>query len=337
MADVLTQAQIDALLNSLNEDGDLDTEVETEPELKVSNYDFRTAHRFSKDQIKTLNIIYDYFSRIFSNHLSGMLRTMCDVSVGSVEELKYQEFVNSLPNSVMLAVMNMPPLDGPTLLELSPDMCYTMIGRLLGGSNAVRVQSSLESNRSYTEIELVLLERVLRQFANLINEAWQKVTHVEASLDRIETNPMFAQIVSLNETVALVTLNCKIGDVSGFINFCLPHLALEPINKQLTTKAWYQSSGAERKSLPPATGNISHRINTTRLPLSVVFNETVTTTGDVLSLQPDDVIVLDHRVEQPLTLKIGHLSKFRVEVGSQDKMYAAKIIAPIQEEDNNNG
>jgi flagellar motor switch protein FliM len=254
-----------------------------------------------------------------------------------VEELKYQEFVNSLPSSVILAVVNMPPLDGPTLLELSPDMCYAMIGRLLGGSSAVRVQSSLEHNRSYTEIELVLIERVLRQFTNLINEAWQKVIHVEASLDRIETNPMFAQIVSLNETVALITLNCKIGDTNGFINFCLPHLALEPINKRLTTKAWYQSSEAQQKSLPPATANISSRINTTRLPLTVVFNKTTSTTGDILGLQTDDVIVLDHHVDQPLTLMVGHLPKFHVEVGAQDKNYAAKIVAQIQEEDNNNG
>ena len=327
MADVLSQNEIDALLNALNS-GDVDVVAEgAEGESRVRNYDFRTANRFSKEQMRTLHIIYETFGRLFSTYLSGTLRTMCQVEVVGVEELKYHEFINALPDPVVLAILSMPPLVGPTLIEISPDVIFPIISHLLGG-----VGSGGEANRSFTEIELVLLERVTRQFIGLLPESWEKVIAIDAMLDRIETSPQFAHIVALNETVAVITLNVNIDGTEGLINMCLPHLAIEPINKQLNTRMIFQSN-SELHTREPVIGDIRSRLHYTPLVLSANFNSTTATVREILSLQVGDVIPLNHKLSQTLTVKVGHLAKFRASIGMKENRYAVKIAELIREED----
>ncbi len=324
MADVLSQSEIDALLNAISA-GEIET-AESEPEVKVRDYDFRTANRFHKEQMRTLRIIHDTFARLFAAYLSGTLRVMCSAEVLSVEELKYQEFVNALPEPVLLGVLRQPPLVGSVLLEISPDISFAMISRLLGGAPT---PSGL--TREFTEIELVLLERVLRQFLPLFAESWEKIIRVNTTLDRIETSPQFAQIVASNETVAIITINVIIGDVAGLVNICLPHLALEPINQQLSTKLIYQS-GLEREA-EPAVKDIRSRLERSPLDLTAVFKTTTAVVRDILNLQEGDVIQLEHLLSEPLILKVAHLPKFRVELGVKDNRYAVKIAETIHKEE----
>ena len=328
MSEVLSQNEIDALLNAISS-GELDTETQEPTPGRVHEYDFRTANRFHKEQIRTLNIIYDTFGRLLSSYLSGALRAMCTAEVVSVEELKYQEFINSLPSPVTLAVVRMPPLAGSMLIEMSPDLCYSVISRLLGGT------PDGTTARTFTEIELVLLERIMRQFIPLFVESWEKVAKVTTILDRIETSAQFAQIVALNETIALITLNVRVGQVEGLLNICLPHLALEPVTQQLSTKFWYQTSQQESREFIPATDDIRKGIERTPLGVTAVFNDTTVSVRDILNLQAGDVIPLDHRKDEPLTLKVGHLPKFRAAIGIKDKRYAVKIADFIRKEDAN--
>jgi flagellar motor switch protein FliM len=329
LSDVLSQSEIDALLNAMNS-GEVDASKPAEPELKVKEYDFRTANRFSKEQIRTLHIIYDSFARLLSTYLSGSLRAMCNCEVVGVEELKYQEFVNALPTPVILAITRMNPLSGPTLVELSPSVAYSMIARLLGGI------SSGEMTRSFTEIELVLLERVIRQFIGLFAESWEKVARISAGLERIETAPQFAQIVALSETVVIITINIAIGESEGLMNVCLPYPSIEPISKNLNSKLWFQSVGSDTYKKPSAFNDISQRIHATPLPVAALFNSTFASVRDIINLQVGDVVQLDHSVRDPLTVRVGHLPKFRASLGLKDGRYAVKIAEVIREEDADN-
>ena len=325
MADVLSQSEIDALLNAINS-GELEATNTEQQENTIREYDFRTANRFNKEQMRTLRIIHDTFARLFAAYLSGTLRVMCSAEVLSVEELKYQEFVNALPEPVLLGVLRQPPLVGSVLIELSPDISFAMISRLLGGAPA-----SAEISRDFTEIELVLLERVLRQFLPLYTESWDKIIKISTSLDRIETSPQFAQIVASNETVAIVTVSIEIGDVVGLVNICIPHLSIEPINRKLSTKLLY-SSVVEREA-EPATEDIRGRLERSPLELTAVFKTTTLSVRDILNLQRGDVLQLDHLVSEPLMLKIAHLPKFMADLGVKDSKYAVKITKTIQKEE----
>lgn len=329
MAGVLSQEEIDALLNAIESDGiDAAAPIETVSSNQARDYDFRTANRFNKEHMRTLKVIYDTFARLFSSYLSGTLRAMCSAEVVSVEETKYAEFVNALPSPLILAVVRMPPMVGSVLLEMSPDLSYAIISRLLGG------KPDKESvSRGFTEIELVLLERIMRQFLPLFGESWEKVVTINTTLDRLETSPQFAQIVAMNETVAIISISVKLDNAEGTFNICLPHLALEPINQQLTTKFLYQTN--EHREFVSAVTDIQKRIQMTPLNVSAAFNETFTSVRDVLNLQVGDVISLDHRVSQPVILRVGQLPKFKADIGMKDNRYAAKIVEIIQKEDAN--
>jgi flagellar motor switch protein FliM len=329
LAGVLSQEEIDALLNAIEEDGiDAAAPVEADSSGTVRDYDFRTANRFNKEHMRTLKIIYDTFARLFSSYLSGTLRAMCSAEVISVEETKYAEFVNALPNPLILAVVRMPPMVGSVLLEISPDLSYAIISRLLGG------KPDKESvSRGFTEIELVLLERIMRQFLPLFGESWEKVVTINTTLDRLETSPQFAQIVSMNETVAIISLSVKLDDAEGSFNICLPHLALEPINQQLSTKFLYQTD--VHRETESAYEDIQNRIQYTPLDVAASFNETYAPVREILNLQRGDVISLDHHISQPITLRVGHLPKFKADIGVKENRYAAKIIEIIRKEEAN--
>ena len=327
MADVLSQSEIDELLKALDTGADLEESAPVEAMAKIRDYDFRTANRFSKEQIRTLHIIYENFAHLFATYLTATLRVSCQMDVLSVEELKFQEFSNSLPSPVVLAIMAMEPLAGSLLLEIAPDISYAMLSRLLGGSAEEKEQS-----RQFTEIETVLMERIIRQFMPMMAEAWGRIITVKPFLERVETNSQFAQIVALNETIAIITLNAKIGRTEGLINICIPHLSIEPINKQLNTRLLFEGAPSSVKH-EAANEKILKKIQTTSLNVTAVFNETAATVGDVLGLQIGDVLQLDHRTGDDLTVKVGHLAKFKAALGMRSSRYAVRINSLIREEE----
>ena len=206
MADVMSQEEIDKLLNQLST-GELDAEelVET-TERQVREYDFSRPSKFSKEHLRTLEIIFDHYGRLLSTHLPAYLRKTVQVDVMNSEAVTYSEFSNALANPVLLGVVNFSPLKGNIVIELAANLGYAIVDRMLGGGG-----EPLDKNRDFTEIELSIIERILGVCVNLLREPWQNVVAIEPRLERIETNSQFAQIISPSEMIAIITINIKIG------------------------------------------------------------------------------------------------------------------------------
>ncbi len=327
MSNILSQNEIDELLSALASGQSTPMEELTEDESKlIRSYDFKTANKFSKDQMRTLHFIYDNFASRLSTYLSGTLRTICEVDVISIEEQTFSELSNSMPLPVIISIISMPPLQGSVLLEISPVIAYEIVSRLLGGSGQFE-----NTDKPFTEIELSIMERVIRRMLLLMNEAWEKINNVNATLDRIETSSQYVQIVSANEPIAIVTLNVKVGEISDIINLCLPHVAVQPIAKKLVMKTWYNSDRETGKSVGENDG-FETRLTGIYLTLQSVFNMTLASIGDVLNTKVGDVIQIDHNINNPVTVKIEHIPKFKGSVGIQDGSYAVRIVEILKEE-----
>ena len=330
MANILSQNEIDELLSALASGNDTPPEELTEDESKlIHSYDFRTANKFSKDQMRTLHFIYDNFATRLTTYLSGTLRTLCDVEVISIEEQSFSELTNSMPVPVIVSIINMPPLHGSVLLEITPVIAYEIISRLLGGAGQTE-----NTDKAFTEIELSIMERVIRRMLTLNDEAWEKINKVKTALDRLETSSQYAQIVSANEPIAIVTLNVKIGDTSDIINLCIPHVAVQPIAKKLVIKSWYTDIGYGRTN--GDRENYKERLSGIFLNMLTVFNTTPATVGDIMNTKVGDVIQIDHNIDRPVTVKVEHIPKFRGVVGTQGSNYAVRITE-ILEEDTDDG
>lgn len=326
MAHVLSQNEIDELLNALASGKETVVEKQEEPQSSnVKVYDFRSANKFPKEQIRMLNFIYDNYVGRLSTYLSGTLRAMCEIDVVSIEEQTFSEFSNSLPNPAFLAIIRMKPLTGSALLDISPAIAYEMISRLFGGTGHFH-----DNQKPFTEIEISILARVIEQMLSIMSESWDKVAKISTSLDRIETSSQFAQIVPANEPIAIITMNVKIGDISDLINLCIPHVAVQPVNKQLAKKMFYSESVAPKTD--SNMESLSPRITSTLLTLHTVFDNTLATVKDVLNLQVGDVIRVDHPINKQITVLVEHIPKFKGFIGMHGQKYAVKISDILKEE-----
>lgn len=327
MGEVLSQSEIDELFKALNT-GEIDVNdmQEANEQKGVKVYDFTRPSKFSKEQLRTLEIIFENYARLISTYLSGHLRTMVSAEVMNAEAVTYSEFSNALINPVILAVTDFRPLKGSILLELSPNMGFTIIDRVLGGSG-----SGLNSIRDFTDIERVILEKIFVQFVQLLVEPWQNVVELDPVLEKIETNSQVVQIISPNETIALVTLNIKIGNVAGMMNICIPHLVIESIMDKLNTKFWFSQKEQE---LGPSYGEyIQKMIQKSRVPVKVVLGKTHITVKEFLELMRADIIKLDKNIDSDLDVYVGNILKFTGTPGEYKNKVAIKINQVITRED----
>jgi flagellar motor switch protein FliM len=305
---------------------DIVTETaEAETDQKIRVYDFRTANKFSKEQIRTLHFIHDNYASRLSTFLSGTLRVICEVQVLSIEEQTFSELSNSMPTPVMASIISMPPLQGSSLFLISSAVAYEIISRLLGGTGEKQAV-----DKPFTEIEISIMERVIKSMIGIMSEAWEKINKVAARLDRIETSSQYVQIVSANEPIAIVTMKVSIGDTTDIINICLPHVALQPISKQLVMQSWYNENSVRVDTADP--GDLGQNLSRVYLTLNAVFNETRATVKDILNTEVGDVIQISHNINMPVTVKIEHIPKFKGFVGMHGSNYAVKVADILKED-----
>lgn len=327
MGDILSQSEIDLLLQQLTA-GELDVKDlnKESSEKKIRVHDFRRPSKFAKDHIRTLQIIHENYARLLTNFLSGYLRTLVQVDVQTVQALQYSEFTNSIANPAVLGIVNFDPLPGSVIMEINPVIAYSLIDRILGGRGL-----GIEKIRGFTEIEIAILMRLISQMLNIIKEPWENVVEVHPSLDRIETNAQFAQVMSPNEMVALVTFTAKIGDMEGLLNLCIPHMTVEPVLEKLSTRIWF--SLIEKETTEEGRRLLKTKVEETSIPVRAVLGRTTISVGDFLSLQEGDVLTLNTHVDGKVEILVGDILKFTGVPGVRNKRLSVKITDVVKEEE----
>jgi flagellar motor switch protein FliM len=326
MTEVLSQEEIEQQLTAINAG-------ETEPEdfrpaadtRKIKIYDFKRPDKFSKEQIRTVSIMHETFARLTTTSLSAQLRSMVHVHVASVDQLTYEEFIRSIPTPTTLAIINMDPLKGNAILEIDPAVTFSIIDRLFGGQG-----EGTKGQHELTDIESSVMEGIIVRILGNMREAWAQVIDLRPRLGQIDTNPQFAQIVPPTEMVVLVTLETKVGEVEGMMNFCIPDITIEPIFSKLSAQFWYS---AVRR------GGTTENLNVLKDKLSTVDVDVVAEIGkinipirDVLSLNVGDVVRLyNTRIGDPYSLNIGRKKKFLCRPGVIGKKMAVQVIKKIAE------
>ncbi|NIZ47006.1 flagellar motor switch protein FliM [Entomospira nematocerorum] len=331
MTEVLSQDEIDQLLTTISQGSGSSTEdimrtpIEAKRNRSIKIYDFKRPDKFSKEQIRTVSIMHETFSRLASTSLSAQLRALVSVHVASVDQLTYEEFLRSIPNPTALSVINMDPLKGSAILEIDPSITFSIIDRLFGGTG-----ESSKINRELTEIEVAVLGGIVVRLLSNMKEAWSQVIELRARLGQIETNPQFAQIVPPSEMVILVTMETKIEEIEGMMNFCIPYLTIEPIISKLSAQYWYASV---------RRGFTTENLTTLKEKLSRIHVDIVAEVGridvsmrDIMALKVGDLLRLPNtKASDSLILKIGDRSKFECRPGVVGKRVSVQITHKLEE------
>jgi len=326
MTEILSQDEIDALLTAIST-GEVDTTdySAAKEQRKVKIYDFRRPDKFSKDQIRTLQMMHETFARLTTTALSAQLRALVSVHVASVDQLTYEEFIRSIPNPTTLAVINMDPLKGSAVLEIDPSITFTIIDKLFGGMG-----ESAKISRELTDIELSVMEGIIVRILGNLREAWSNVIDLRPRLGNIETNPQFAQIVPPNDMVVLITLETKVGEVEGMTNLCIPYITIEPVISKLSAQYWYSSirKGATDENMVI----IQNRLENVELPIVAEIGEVEITMQEILELSVGDVVKLPYTsINSDMVLRVGGRKKYKCRPGLIGSRVAIQIGDKIED------
>lgn len=286
-------------------------------------YDFRRPDKFSKDQLRTLQMLHDTFARLAGSSLSAYLRAPVSIDLISLEQVPYEEYLRSISQSVF-AIMSLPPLSGQAVLEIEFGLIFTMIDRMLGGPGRAINRTVL------TDIERPLVKQTIERMFSALKAAWEGVVIVSPNIEAMETSAQFVQIAPPNDIVVTILFEVKVGNVRSAMSLCIPYLVLKPITGKLSAQKWFSSGN--RKQNSTTRRMISYNVNQTRVECSIRLGETSLDIRHFLSLQPGDILKLDQRTEDHLTMLVADVPKFTGKPALQGKKLVFAVHDAIEEE-----
>lgn len=328
MAEVLSQQEIDQLLNQVK--GGEEAPLPEVQDHQVLPFDFRLPNRISKNQLRTIKNIFENFSENLSSFLLTKLQSMVSVTVISVDQIYYSEYILSVSNPACLYTFDIKGTDIKGILELHPDLALCLVDRLLGGNGLGTKQSKV-----ITAIEQKVLNVIVDRIMLDLRKAWQVVDNFEFVVERFEADIDFAQITSHSESVLLISLEILIGEQAFMMNLCFATFAFDTIlskmtSKKLTTIRPGNYNGVKAQTL------ISNQLLKTLLPIRVEFGVTKISVEELMNLEDGDIIKLETKIGDELIVHVSDKRWFAGKAGVVNKHKAIKITQNILQNDNQN-
>lgn len=331
MADILSQSEIDSLLSEMTS-GTVDVDDFISGKLKksdISSYDFRRPNRISKNQVRTLQTVHESFAEVFGYYLVSKLQTVVSISVTSVDQLFYSEFILSVSNPSCLYVFEIDGTDGNGILEISPQLALTIVERLLGGSAEIQAKP-----RTITPIEQAVVRGVVEHALSDLRNAWRSVAELSFKYQRLEMEADFVQVAPSSEIVVVVSFDVNIGIHTYLMNLCFPTFALEDVlarlnRQQITTSVIRQSPARIKEN----TAILKQQMSNTFLPIVVELGKAGITVRELLALKTGDVIKLKKKINQEVEISIAGKKKLAGRPGSVDGRKAVRVTRLLNDED----
>ena len=329
MAEVLSQSQIDALLNSMRSGGDEAKSEEKQPEKKYRKYDFTTPRKFTKDRIKMLNGIFENYTRVISSRLNAQLRTNCEVTVESIEEQKFYEFNNALTEGDVLAMVDVtihPREDGgqdvlaedPVMVYLSTSTALGMMDHMMGSESDA--EREVPMGYAYTDLELQLYEYLIRDIIALMGSSWENYVPITFEYERTQVNPTLVSLLNLDETVVLVDMKLTFAQSEGRMSVVLPGSVLMSVFGEVNRESMGRKMASEDNS-----EEIFDRLRDSTLEIIAELGDTQLSLSDIYHLNVGDVVDLGRSKDAPVFLEIGGYQWFTGRMGTHKKNMAIKI------------
>jgi flagellar motor switch protein FliM len=322
MADILSQNEIDALLDGGGDEENHEEVEGADESERIMLYDFKRPNRVSKEQLRAIKAIHDKMSRNLASHISTVMRSIIEIQLQSVDQMTYGEFLMSLPSPTSFNIFSLKPLDGSAVLEINPSIAFPMLDRLLGGRG-----ESYDGERELTDIELNLMETILKLIMSKLKDSWSGITEIYPIIESKESSPNVVQIVAQNEIVIMIVLEITIGETSGMINLAYPVIYLEPILSKLANKDIMLGETSAKKSRNSELRELLKRADIVN---EGILGETTLNIKDLLSLKKDSIIRLNHPASDSAIITIDKKEIFEAKMGIHRHHKTLKITKLIK-------
>jgi len=322
LADILSQEEIDALLDVVEDEGEEAFDPNAEgndddggggggdegfAQRQITLYDFKRPNRVSKEQLRAFRGIHDKLARSLSSQISAIMRSIVEIQLHSVDQMTYGEFLMSLPNPTSFNVFSMKPLEGNMVLEINPSIAFPMLDRLLGGKG-----EPFETSREFSDIELSLFETILRVMMGTLKESWGPVSEIYPSVESKESSPNVVQIVAQNEIVVMVVMEIIIGHSSGMMNLCYPVIALEPLLPKLASRDLMLNETSSKKS---RNKELKVLLGGANVGVESYLGETELSLKEILDLSAGEIIRLNASADDTVTVSVDGKNRFKGNIG----------------------
>ena len=292
---------------------------------KLKVYDFKRPDKFSKDQLRAIQMIHESFARQMTTVLSTLIRSIVSAEIASVEQLAYEEFVNYMVQPTVIGLIEMHPFEGSMLMEINPALVFTIIDRMLGG------RGTFSGNvRELTDIEKTVIERVIMRILELLEDSWSTVVDVRFRFESMESNPFFVQICSPSDMVLVVIMKLRVSDVEGMVSLCFPYFLIEPIMDRLSSQQWFASTS--HKADDEMRTWLNKSVMQIKMPMAMELGHTVLSLADVYALQVGDVIRLDELKDSHIDVRVGNQVRFKARPGTLNGNNAVEITQVLSQD-----
>jgi flagellar motor switch protein FliM len=227
MDNILSQEKINIFLDVCKEEEYIEKSPENYKNQKqITLFDFKRPNRLDKKTSNKVRIIYNNICKKLEDDFFSDLRGV-EFQLHSVNELKYGEFLMSLPNPSMLYILN--SNDTKSVLSFNPEVYNGVISSYLGGS------IGYNSTKSITTLEQDLFYPFADKFVKTMNNYFY--TDIKHIIEDCIINTNNTEI-EYHENVVLITIKMIIDGYSGFINICYSTSLIEEVfkEKELTSQ-----------------------------------------------------------------------------------------------------
>ena len=305
MTKIVSQDELDVLL----------MEEDNRPPDEVALYDFRRPDRITKEQLRSLHFLHDRFAHNIATSLSAYLRATTEVSIITVDQLAYGEFLTSLPDPTAYYAVSMHPLETLMAIEMNPVVAFTVVDRMLGGAG-----EGTELDRPLTEIEQNVIDSVMKLLLDALSDVWRVVTEVNFRVQGRETRPQMLQVMGPNEIVVLLGFDIKVAESRGMLNVCIPATAIEATGDRFV-------QGSQRTRRQPTKDEeawLSANLGRVTVPVTAML-ETTLAAEELLKLRPGDIVALGHSITQPIDVLVGKINRFAGRLAQNGQSIAVRV------------
>lgn len=282
-------------------------------------YNFRRPDKFAKDTLRALQDIHREFSKQISMLLTGYLRMKVNVDVVSVDQLTYDEFVNSMPPSMSVGIFEFNPLPGQILFGITYEVLSCIVDRMLGGKGDASNQY-----KELTDVETSLTKKIINIIIKTLNDSWTSIMPIEYAIVGLENGFQSVQVAAPGEIVALLTFEIQVNEKTfGLASLCFPYPVLETVIPHLTSQHIFQTKGIVATS--EERQRMIHKLNPSMMDIRASFGSCEITLEEFMQLSVGDILKLDNTIDQDLIVKINGVKKFFARPGLLKDNVCVKI------------
>jgi flagellar motor switch protein FliM len=293
----------------------------SDPSKKIQAYNFWSPERFSKEQIRAVELVHEDLAERLATSLPTFIRTALRPRLVHTEQGRFHDFLKDLPEQSLFHLITLAPLPGQMILTISPNVCHVILEQRLGGK-----MEGEPSIRALTDIDQSLLRGLVEHMLNDLKSAWSKVASIEPQLDDSTVNQHWVQMLMGNERVLLLTFELSINMITGTMNVYIPFSSLKPISANLNPAVWV-TGRKEKQSNSAAKQMTLDLLYPVKLPVKVTVGKTRLSLGDVANLTIGDVIQTDTNIKNPLIMRVANEDLFNVQIGKIGKNIAVQVVS----------